>query len=121
LGDNYIDFAPNRHTTYGLDLVQYIQGQPVYNTNVTQKKLNKIFTIDASFSKSWRAQKIVKSAPTRSLFFVNIGVTNLLNNKNIQILGFEQLRVDNSRPNLFDAKYSYALGAQYFINLAYSF
>jgi hypothetical protein len=121
LGDNYIDFAPNRHTTYGLDLVKYIQGVPVYTTDITQKKLNSIFTIDASFSKSWRAQKIVKSAPVKSLFFVNIGITNLLNNKNIQILGFEQLRVDNTRPNLFDAKYSYALGAQYFINLAYSF
>jgi Carboxypeptidase regulatory-like domain len=121
LAKNYMDFAPSRHTMYGIDLLKEIKGNDVYLNNITQKQLNTIFTMDASFSKSWRANKFVKSAPYRSLFFVNVGVSNFLNNKNIQLFGFEQLRVDNTRPSLFDAKYSYALGAQYFINFAYSF
>jgi CarboxypepD_reg-like domain len=121
LADNYIDFAPAKHISSAIDLTKYTQGDLVYNKFVTQQKLDPFFTIDVNFSKSWRASKIVKAAPSRSLFFVNIGITNLLDNKNIQLIGFEQLRIDRARPTLFDSKYSYAMGRQYFINLAYSF
>ncbi len=121
MADNYIDFAPAKHTSSGIDLLKYTQGDAVFNKFTTQQKLDPFFTLDVNFNKSWKATKFIKSAPSRSLFFVNIGVSNVLNNKNIQLYGFEQLRMDKARPTLFDAKYAYALGRQYFINLAYSF
>ena len=121
MADNYIDFAPAKHTSSGIDLLKYTQGDAVYNKFTTQQKLDPFFTLDVNFNKSWKATKFIKSSPSRSLFFVNIGVSNVLNNKNIQLYGFEQLRMDKARPTLFDAKYAYALGRQYFINLAYSF
>jgi Carboxypeptidase regulatory-like domain len=121
MGDNYIDFAPSKHIASTVDLLEYTQGSSTYNKFVTQQKLNPFYTIDINFNKSWRATKIVKKAPPRSLFLVNIGISNVLDNKEIQLLGFEQLRLDKTRPSLFDAKYQYAMGRQYFLNLAYSF
>jgi hypothetical protein len=120
LAENYIDFAPNKHVSSYLDLLNALNPE-AYAKFTTQQKLNPFYTVDVNFNKSWRATKFIKQAPSRSLFFVNIGINNILNNKNIQLLGFEQLRSDNTKPTLFDAKYSYALGIQYFVNLAYSF
>jgi hypothetical protein len=121
LGNNYIDFAPNNHSTRAIDMLLLNYGETVYNQITSQKKLNTVYTVDIFFGKSWLARKIVKKAPPRSTLNLNIGVNNLLNNKNIQLLGFEQLRADATRPTLFAPKYMYAIGAQYFLNLAYTF
>jgi hypothetical protein len=121
LGNNYIDFAPINHSIRTLDLLKQNFGEDVFNQITSQKKLNTVYTVDVFFGKSWLARKIIKSAPYRSTLNLNIGVNNLLNNKNIQLLGFEQLRSDATRPTLFAPKYMYAIGAQYFLNLAYTF
>jgi Carboxypeptidase regulatory-like domain len=121
MDNNYIDFAPNVRTAESLGLVKENFGVDMYNKIVGQKKLNRIATVDATFGKSWLARKIVKQAPYRSTLNLNLGVNNLLNNKNIQLTGFEQLRFDQKRPNLFAPRYIYAIGAQYFMNLAYTF
>jgi hypothetical protein len=121
LANNYMDFAPNKHVSSYVDLMKVTQGEAAYNRFVTQQKLNDFYTIDVSFNKSWKANKFFKKANSRNLIFLNLSVNNILNNKNIQLLGFENLRADIARPTLFDARYTYNIGAQYFINLAYSF
>jgi hypothetical protein len=118
---NYMDFAPNIRTPQVIGLVKDNWGQETYDRILSQKKLNSVFIMDVTFGKSWLARKIIKQAPYRSTLNLNIGVNNLLNNKNVQLLGFEQLRFDQARPELFGPKYLYAIGAQYFINLAYTF
>ncbi len=121
LGNNYIDFAPINHSPRQIDLLELNSGTEVYNNLTSQKKLNTVYTVDVFFGKSFLARKIIKQAPYRSTLNLNIGVNNLLNNKNIQLLGFEQLRQDAGRPTMFAPKYMYAIGAQYFVNLAYTF
>jgi hypothetical protein len=118
---NYMDFAPNVRTPEVIGLVRDNWGQATYENLLAQKQLNNAFVMDFSFGKSWMARKIIKIAPYRSTINMNLGVNNLLNNKNVQLLGFEQLRFDQNRPELFGPKYLYAIGAQYFVNLAYTF
>ncbi len=121
LANNYMDFAPNKHVSSFLDLMKYTQPVAYYNQFVTQQKLNDFYTVDVSFYKSWLLQKFIKSAPRKNTVAINLSVNNLLNNKNIQLLGFENQRTDIARPTLFDAKYSYNIGAQYFANVTFTF
>ncbi|MBW7951594.1 MAG: hypothetical protein H3C56_03330 [Chitinophagaceae bacterium] len=53
----------------------------------------------------------------------NLGINNLLNNKNIISGGFEQLRFDYADKNInkFPPKYYYAYGLNYFASVTFRF
>ena len=56
----------------------------------------------------------------RNTFLVlNVGVSNLTNNKNQVTGGYEQLRFDfeDKDPSAFAPKYFYSFGTTYFVNL----
>jgi hypothetical protein len=116
-GNNYVDIAPNLRTSRIIDVLPDDVAAQVHN----QKSINSFATLDIFFGKSWRVNKFIKAAPLKSTLFLNIGINNALNNKNIQLMGFEQLRYKSDAPTLFQPKYMYNQGIQYFINAAYSF
>ena len=121
LANNWMDFAPNLRTTSGVDNVPY--DSPLWHSLLDQKKLNNVFTVDAMFGKSWKVNKYLKKVPSNYFFNINIGVNNILNNKDIQLYGFENLRTTRSErdQNTFGPKYAYALGTTYFINCVLRF
>jgi hypothetical protein len=117
LGNNYVDIAPNLRTRRVIDALQDDIAAEVHR----QKIIPSFTTVDIFFGKSWRVNKFIKAAPLKSTLFLNVGINNALNNKNIKLMGFEQLRYKSDLPTLFQPKYMYNQGTQYFINAAYSF
>ncbi|MFM2387331.1 MAG: hypothetical protein RL660_2088 [Bacteroidota bacterium] len=116
-GRNYIDIAPNIRTRRVIDVLDETTASAMH----TQRQINSFATLDIFFGKSWRVNKFIKAAPLKSTLFLNIGINNALNNQNIKMMGFEQLRYRSEIPTMFQPKYMYNQGIQYFINAAYSF
>ncbi len=54
-----------------------------------------------------------------NFLLLNVGVSNILNNKDQITGGYEQLRYDyvERNPDSFKPKYFYAFGTTYFVNL----
>lgn len=88
---------------------------------VDQQKLPSSFTVDINAGKSFKVNKYIKHAGSNYFLNLNVGVSNILNNKNIILYGFENLRTNNENPDWFPSKYAYALGIQYFVNAALRF
>lgn len=116
---NYIDMAPNRRTTEAIGLAT--PGTEMWNDILGQEKLPAFFTADLFFGKSFMLSKIIKGLPRSAFLYLNVGVNNLLNNKNIKTGGFEQLRFDYGAVDKFPNKYFYGFGRNYFINLSLKF
>lgn len=118
---NYIDINPTRYTTEVLEFVPKQSNQ--WHAIVDQEQLTAACTVDLFAGKSFLLSKPMKWLPHGTCLFVNLGINNLLNNKNIQTGGFEQLRFDVAtlNPDRFPSKYFYGLGATYFINLSLKF
>ncbi|MBS1644038.1 MAG: TonB-dependent receptor [Bacteroidetes bacterium] len=118
---NYVDISPDQRS------VEAVEGVPVgslpYHSILDQQKLPSAFTMDISVSKSFMLHKFDKRISRNTFLYFNAGVSNLLDNKNIQTGGFEQLRYDFSEhnPNKFPPKYFYAYGRNFFINLSLKF
>ncbi|MEZ5047108.1 MAG: carboxypeptidase-like regulatory domain-containing protein [Chitinophagaceae bacterium] len=117
LANNWIDFAPARRTTEGVDLLAYDSKE--WHDVIDQQKLPSFYTIDLFGGKSFKVDKYIKKAGYNTYFNIQLGITNLLNNQNIKLYGFENLRVGSatSQPDWFVPKSAYALGIQYFINM----
>ena len=119
LGNNWIDFTPTRRTKSGVDLLKYESEE--WGNVVDQQKLPSSFTVDINAGKSFKVNKYIKHAGSNYFLNLNVGVSNILNNKNIILYGFENLRTNNENPDWFPSKYAYALGIQYFVNAALRF
>lgn len=115
LANNWMDFAPTRRTKSGVDLVEEESTQ--WHSILDQQKLPNFYTVDLFGGKSFKVNKYIKKAGSQTYLTLNIGLTNLLNNKKIRLYGFENLRFNNENPDWFPPKYASALGIQYFINL----
>lgn len=121
LANNWIDFSPNRRTLEGVDLIKYNSTE--WSAVIDQQKLPSFYTVDLFGGKSFKINKYIKSASNQMYLNTNLGISNLLNNKNIMLYGFENLRTGNSnaQPDWFVPKYAHALGIQYFINATLRF
>lgn len=115
--NSYLDFNPARRTEAAVDLVDPTTAQ--WDNIVTQEKLNSEFTIDFFGGKSWKLNNYFKSMKRNSFLVLNVGVSNILNNKDQITGGYEQLRYDyvERNPDSFKPKYFYAFGTTYFVNL----
>ncbi len=119
MGNNWMDFAPTARTKDGVDNLVY--GSDAWHNVIDQRKPPNVITVDLNFGKSFKVDKYIHKASNQTFLLLNVGITNLLNNRNINLYGFENLRVNTVNPAWFAPKYAYALGAQYFINLSLRF
>ena len=109
--DNYMDINPDRRTLEAAD--GFVQEDEAFKKLIDQPKLDPAYTIDVFVGKSWRIYG--------KTLAVNLGVNNILNDKNIQITGFEQLRYDSQEIDKFPSKYFYMYGTNFFLNMNFSF
>jgi len=123
---NYLDRAfmkvnPARLTRQAVDLIA--PGSAQWHAIVDQQQLPPAFTIDLFAGKEFSLNKLMKWLPDPASLRINIGLRNILNNKNILNTGFQQLRFDyNSRnPAQFPPKYTYAYGINYVLNIRLKF
>jgi len=118
---NYIDIAATRRTVQATEMVP--AGSEQWNEILNQEKFDPAFTVDFSFYKSWLLSKYVKLLPRNTYLSLNIGISNLLDNKNVRTGGYENLRYDYAAGNAdkFASKYFYAFGRNYFLNLSLRF
>ena len=110
--DIYLDPNPDRRTEQAVDAL--VVSDPQWDALLTQEKLEDNMTVDAFAGKSWMVKRKYRIA-------FNLSVSNLLNNQDFKVGGFEQLRYDRMDVGRFPPKYSYLFGRNYFAMLTFSF
>lgn len=115
--NRWLDFNPIRRTfdaVEGLDITKPNEAA-IRESILAQTKLEDDYTIDFFGGWSWKLPKSFGFKKSTYLVF-NLGINNLLNNKNIISGGFEQLRFDYADKNInkFPPKLYYAYGLNYF-------
>ncbi len=118
---NYVEINPDRRTQAAADRV--IEGSADWNKIYGQEKLPAAFTVNLSGGKSFDVSHWYKKLHHKTLLAFNMGIVNLLNNQDIKITGYEQLRYDFNYKNAdkFPNKYSYAYGINYFATISLKF
>jgi hypothetical protein len=119
MANNWMDFAPTARTKDAVD--NLVKDSEAWHNVIDQKKLPNASTVDLMIGKSFKVNKYVKKASNQTFLVFNMGLSNILNNQNIKLYGFENLRFDKENPELFGPKYAYSLGIQYFLNLSLRF
>ena len=123
-GNRWLDFNPIRRTfdaVDGLDITKPNEAA-LRESILAQQKLDDDYTVDFFGGWSWKLPKSFGFKKPTYLVF-NLGINNLLNNKNIISGGFEQLRFDYADKNInkFPPKYYYAYGLNYFASVTFRF
>ncbi len=118
---NFVDIAASRRTPYTVEMIE--PGSPTWKSIVEQERFPSAYTLDLFFGKSFLLSKMSRTLPDDVFLYLSVSVNNLLDNQEIRTSGFENARFDYSgnNPNLFASRYFYALGRNYFINLALKF
>lgn len=112
--DMYLDFNPDRRTSYAVDGIDPVAQKDQWNSIINQEKLPSGFTADLFGGKSWRLKN-------KNYIYLNVGINNILNNTNFLSGGFEQFRFDYISRDVakFPSKYYYAYGLNYYISVSY--
>lgn len=115
-----LEFNPLRRTFQAVDGVDY-HGENWYNI-INQTEYKGQFTLDFFGTYSWKLPKSLGFKKAHFLAF-NVGVNNILNNKDMITGGYEQLRFDYENKNVdkFPPKIYYGYGLNYFASVAYRF
>jgi hypothetical protein len=115
----WIDVNPLRRTEAAVDLVA--PESQNYRNIIDQERFKGQFTMDLSVGYSWMLNNQFHNLKKRYYLTFNASVSNVTNNKNLIVGGFEQLRFDyqEKNPYKFDSKYFYAYGTTYFINVSF--
>ena len=117
--NTYLDFGPARRTLAALDAVD--KDSPLWQSILSQEKYGGEFTMDVSGGWSWRMNNKFKSLKKNTFLVFNIGVTNILNNKDLVIGGYEQTRFSQAgmftEVNKYPSRLSYGFGATYYASV----
>lgn len=123
---SYLSMNPLRRTWDALKFVT--PGSAGYNEIFNQTKFDRQYTIDFFGGYSWKLPKDFEINKKPTFLVFNLGINNLLNNKDIVTGGFEQLRYDaqtaSSDPisvGKFPPKLFYAYGANFFASVTLRF
>ena len=110
--DIYVDFNPYKRTE---NYLQNLDPDDMrFDQIIEQERLPWAYTIDVYGGKSWKIKEYFIS--------LNANISNVLNNTNFAIGGFEQYRSDPEyNPTKFPNKYFYMYGTTFFINLNFRF
>lgn len=116
--DIYVEINPDRRTVEALqgddiNMQGIVMTDPQWEEMLDQEKLDPGYTIDVFAGKSWKIDNYYIN--------LNVSVSNLLNNKDLAIGGYEQLRFDRLDLDKFPSKYFYLYGRGYYINLSFRF
>ena len=110
-GEIWIDPTPDRRTEKALQGL--VSDDFEWEKILEQEKMNDGYTLDIYGGKSWRIDV--------NYLRVNLSVSNALNNKDITVIAFEQLRTDYRDIDKFPSKLAYMYGTNFFLNINYSF
>ncbi len=110
--DIYLDPNPDRRTAEALDGL--VVEDPQWNALLEQTRLDNAFTVDLFGGKSWMVQRKYRIA-------LNVSVSNLLDNRDFVVGGFEQLRYERMDVDKFPPRMSYLFGRTYFAMLSIGF
>ena len=116
---SYLSFNPLRRTYDALKFVT--PGTAGYNQIFDQTKFDSQYTLDFFGGYSWKLPKACEVNKKSTFLVFNVGVNNILNNKDMVTGGFEQLRYDAQtsasdpiQTGKFPAKLYYAYGLNFF-------
>jgi hypothetical protein len=110
--DIYLDPNPDRRTSQAVEGL--VTEDPQWDELLTQTKLDPGMTVDLYGGKSWMFKRKYRLA-------FNLSVSNVLNNTDLQIGGYEQMRYDPRSVAKFPPRLSYMFGTTYFAMLTFSF
>ena len=118
--NNYIDFNPARRTVAGVELLE--EGS-VRESIIDQQKADGQFTLDFFGSKSWRVSDFIDGFRRNTFVVLNLGVSNIFDNQEMVVTGFEQLRFDYEGKNInkFPPRYYYGFGRTFFASVIVRF
>ncbi len=118
---NFISINPNRRSNEAAEMVDRQSAR--YTQIFGQEKLPSFYSVDLSAGKSWKLYKLHSKISYKTSLYFNIGINNLLNQRNIILSGQEQLRYDfsNNNPDKFPNRYLYAMGRNFFANISLKF
>jgi hypothetical protein len=115
----FLDFGPARRTLAALDAID--KDSPIWNQILSQEKFGGQFTMDVSAGWSWKINNKFKALKKNTFLVFNLGVTNILNNKNLVIGGYEQTRFSAdgmfTDVDKYPSRLSYGFGATYFASV----
>jgi len=123
---SYLSMNPLRRTW---DALQYVAPKSdAYNAIFDQTKFDAQYTVDFFGGYSWKLPKDFEINKKSTFLVFNVGVNNILNNKDIVTGGFEQLRYDAQLASTdpvqvgkFPPKLFYAYGLNFFASMTLRF
>src|SRR5690606_17254867 len=90
--DMYLDINPIRRTWAAVEEVPNPSDN--YDLIIKQERLKRQYTIDLFGGYSWKLDKNFKGMKKAHYLYLNVGVNNITNNKDLVTGGYEQLRYD---------------------------
>jgi hypothetical protein len=117
----WLDFNPIRRTATAVDGIE--PGSELWNSILAQTKWEPQYTLDFFGGYSWKLPKSMEIAHKPTFLVFNLGVNNILDNKDIITGGFEQLRFDfeNRNINKFPPRIFYGYGINFFASATLRF
>lgn len=117
----YLNYNPIRRTASAVNGVE--PGSDQWHQILDQTELKDQYTLDAFAGYSWLMNRKFNQLKKRTYMVFNVGVNNILNNKNIVSGGYEQLRFDFAEKNTdkFPDKRFYAYGINFFASVGIRF
>ncbi|MEQ1676369.1 MAG: TonB-dependent receptor [Chitinophagaceae bacterium] len=117
----WLDFNPIRRTQAAVDGLE--PKSDLWNGILDQTKWEEQFTLDFFGGYSWKLPKNMEISHKPTFLVFNLGVNNILDNKDIITGGFEQLRFDFQERNInkFPPKVYYGYGLNFFASATLRF
>ncbi|MCB0791654.1 MAG: TonB-dependent receptor plug domain-containing protein [Flavobacteriales bacterium] len=110
-GHIYLDPNPDRRSAEALD--NFVVDDPQWHDLLDQTRLDDGVTLDLFGGKSWMIQRKYRLALT-------VSISNILDNTDLAVGGYEQLRYERTDVDKFPPKLGYLYGRTYFIMLGLS-
>lgn len=114
----WVDIAPTRRTIAAVET--YDANSQKWADILRQEELKGQFTVNVFCNKSWKLKNRYSAFKNNTFLIVNIGINNLLDNKNLRSSGFENSRFDPSAGSSIEkyaTRYFYSYGLNYFLSV----
>jgi hypothetical protein len=108
----FLDPNPDRRTAESIG--NFFESDPQVRDLLDQTRLDANWTLDVFMGKSWQLK-------TGQRIALNATISNVLDNQDFRIGGFEQQRFDRTDIDRFPPKFTYLFGLNYFAMATFSF